>query len=59
MSYSPDFGEVATELAQGFSDFVTNTAQFNEATTQLVWDVRDRAEEALRRARLRQRVGKA
>ena len=44
-------------LAQAVADTVSNgpgTIQANPAITQLVWDVAERAEEALRRTRLRQ-----
>ena len=50
--------EDAVTLAQAAANAVSNgpgTIQANPAITQLVWDVADRAEEALRRARERYR----
>jgi hypothetical protein len=41
--------EFAYALTEGFND----SPVINDATNQLLWDLRDRAEEALRRARKR------
>ena len=49
--------EVAVEFADALADGFSESTAINDATRQLLWDMRDRAQEALRRARRRAEAG--